>query len=142
MFTGEYNHTIDAKGRIIVPSKLREELGEVFVVTRGLDGCLFVYPDCEWKNFVEKLKDLPGTMQARKLQRAFLASAVYCEIDKQGRVLIPSNLREHAGLEKDVVFAGLNQKIEVWSKERWDEINDYSDIDEAAEALSEFGLNF
>lgn len=142
MFTGEYNHTIDAKGRIIVPSKLREELGEVFVITRGLDGCLFVYPDEEWKKFVDKLKDLPGTKQARKLQRAFLAAAAYCEIDKQGRVLIPANLREYAGLDKDVVFAGVNQKIEVWSKTKWDEVNDYSDIDEAAEELSEFGLNF
>lgn len=142
MFTGEYNHTIDAKGRIIVPSKLREELGKVFVITRGLDGCLFVYPDEEWKNFVDKLKDLPGTKQARKLQRAFLAAAAYCEIDKQGRVLIPANLREYAGLDKDVVFAGVNQKIEVWSKTKWDEVNDYSDIDEAAEELSEFGLNF
>lgn len=142
MFTGEYNHTIDAKGRIIVPSKLREGLGDLFVITRGLEGCLFVYPDEEWKNFVSQLKELPGTKQARKLQRAFLSSAVYCDIDKQGRVLIPANLREHAALEKDVVFAGLDQRIELWSKERWDEINDYSDIDEAAEELSEFGLKF
>lgn len=142
MFTGEYNHTIDAKGRIIVPSKLRDGLGEEFVITRGLEGCLFVYPDFEWRNFVNSLKELPGTKQARKLQRAFLSAAVYCEIDKQGRVVVPANLREYAGIEKDVVLAGLDTRIELWSKDRWDDINDYSDIDEAAEELSEFGLKF
>ena len=83
MFMGEYIHTIDSKGRIIVPAKFREELGEEFVVTLGLDGCLFLYPDAEWQEFVEKLKTLPGNREARQLQRYFLAGAAVCEVDKQ-----------------------------------------------------------
>lgn len=142
MFTGEYNHTIDTKGRIIVPSKLRDGLGDKFIVTRGLEGCLFVYSEEEWDLFAASLRELPGTAQARKLKRAFLSAASYCDIDKQGRFLVPSSLREYAGLEKDVVFAGVDNRIELWDKGRWDEINDYSDIDEAAEELSAFGLKF
>ena len=89
MFMGEYDHTIDAKGRIIMPSKFRTDLGEHFVITMGLDGCLFVYPNEEWMNFVEELKKLPGSKEARQLQRYFMAGAIACEVDKQGRVLIP-----------------------------------------------------
>lgn len=142
MFIGEYNHTIDAKGRIIVPSKLREDLGEEFVITRGLEGCLFVYPDSEWKAFVASLKELPGTQKTRNLKRAFLAAAEYCTMDKQGRTVVPSKLREYAGIDKDVVLVGLDNRIEVWDKDKWDEINDYSDIDEAAEELAGYGLKF
>lgn len=139
---GEYNHTIDAKGRIIVPAKFREELGEEFVVTLGLDGCLFVYSSEEWQEFILKLKTLPGNKEARQLQRYFMAGAAACEVDKQGRILIPSKLREHAGLEKDVVFAGVVNKIEIWSKERWDNNNTYDNVDDIAEHMSDFGLNF
>lgn len=142
MFMGEYNHTIDAKGRIIVPAKLREELGDEFVVTLGLDGCLFVYPNTEWLNFVEKLKNLPGNREARQLQRYFLAGAVSCELDKQGRILIPGKLREHAQLEKDVVFVGVLGKIEIWSKERWNANNDFGDVDAIAEDMSDLGISF
>ncbi|MBQ3600753.1 MAG: division/cell wall cluster transcriptional repressor MraZ [Lachnospiraceae bacterium] len=142
MFMGEYNHSIDAKGRIIVPAKLREELGEEFVVTQGLDGCLFVYPNNEWQSFVEKLKTLPGNREARQLQRYFLAGAVTCEIDKQGRILIPAKLREHADLIKDVVFVGVLGKIEVWSKERWEANNDFGDVESIAENMSEMGISF
>lgn len=142
MFMGEYNHTIDGKGRIIVPAKLREELGEEFVVTLGLDGCLFVYPNDEWQSFIKELKNLPGSKEARQLQRYFLAGAVTCEIDKQGRILIPAKLREQAALQKDVVFVGVLSKIEIWSKERWDSNNNYDDMDEIAEHMSEFGLSF
>ena len=141
MFMGEYNHTIDAKGRIIVPSKFRESLGEHFVVTVGLDGCLFVYPSEEWQHFVEQLKNLPGNKEARQLQRYFMAGAADCEVDKQGRILIPSNLRQHAGLDKDIVFVGVLSKIEIWSKERW-ESNSYDNMDEIADHMSEFGLSF
>lgn len=138
---GEYNHIIDAKGRIIVPSKFRESLGEHFVVTVGLDGCLFVYPSEEWQHFVEQLKNLPGNKEARQLQRYFMAGAADCEVDKQGRILIPSNLRQHAGLDKDIVFVGVLSKIEIWSKERW-ESNSYDNMDEIADHMSEFGLSF
>lgn len=142
MFMGEYNHTIDTKGRIIIPSKFREALGEEFVVTQGLDGCLFVYPNEEWMNFVTQLKNLPGSKEARQLQRYFMAGAASCEVDKQGRILIPNKLREQAGLEKDIVFVGVLSKIEIWSKEKWDSNNDYDDMDQIAEHMSEFGLSF
>ena len=142
MFMGEYNHTIDSKGRIIVPAKFREELGEEFVVTLGLDGCLFLYPDAEWQEFVEKLKTLPGNREARQLQRYFLAGAAVCEVDKQGRILIPGRLREHANLEKEVVFVGVLGKIEIWSKDRWDANNDFGDVDAIAENMSDLGISF
>lgn len=142
MFMGEYDHTIDAKGRIIIPSKFREQLGEEFVVTQGLDGCLFGYPKEEWEHFVTELKTLPGNKEARQLQRYFMAGAAACEVDKQGRILIPTKLREQAGLAKDVVFVGVVSKIEIWSKERWENNNCYDNMDEIAEHMSEFGLSF
>lgn len=142
MFMGEFDHTIDAKGRIIIPSKFREDLGEQFVLTLGLDGCLFAYPNDEWQAFVEKLKTLPGTKEARKLQRYFMAGAAACEVDKQGRILIPVKLRETAALDKDIVFVGVLNKIEIWSKGRWDENNDYDDVDAIAEHMSEYGISF
>ena len=142
MFMGEYNHTIDEKGRIIVPSKFREALGENFVVTQGLDGCLFLYSYEEWENFVEGLKKLPGTKEARQLQRHFMAGAAEVEVDKQGRFLIPAKLREQVGLCKDVVLVGVVSKIELWSKERWEQNCCYDNMDEVAEHMAEFGLNF
>ena len=142
MFMGEYVHTIDAKGRIIIPSKFREELGEEFVLTLGLDGCLFAYPYSEWQIFVEKLKTLPGTKEARQLQRYFMAGAAACQADKQGRILIPAKLREHAALEKDIVFVGVLNKIEIWNKERWEKNNQYDDVDAIAEHMSQYGINF
>lgn len=142
MFMGEFNHSVDAKGRIIIPSKFRDDLGEEFVLTLGLDGCLFAYPISEWQIFVDKLKTLPGTKEARQLQRYFMAGAAACEADKQGRILIPAKLRESAGLEKDIVFVGVLNKIEIWSKERWDKNNDYDDVDAIAERMSEYGINF
>ena len=105
MFTGEYNHSIDAKGRVIVPSKFREQLGEEFVVTKGLDGCLFVYPKSEWEGIEEKFRGLPSNAETRRFMRFFFAGAATCEVDKQGRILIPPNLREHADLQKDIVSA-------------------------------------
>ena len=115
MFMGTYEHGLDAKGRVIIPAKLREDLGESFVVTLGLDGCLFAYPMNEWEGFIEKLKELPGTKEARMLQRHFLANAAPCELDKQGRALIPAKLREYAGLAKETVFVGVLSKIGVKS---------------------------
>ncbi|MDI9508346.1 MAG: division/cell wall cluster transcriptional repressor MraZ [Clostridiales bacterium] len=142
MFMGEYNHTIDTKGRLIIPSKFREDLGEEFVITQGLDGCLFAYPNSEWQTFIEKLKTLPGTKEARQLQRYFMAGAAECQVDKQGRILIPIRLRESANLEKDIVFVGVLNKIEIWDKERWDKNNEYDDVDAIAEHMSQYGINF
>ena len=143
MFMGEYRHTVDPKGRLIIPSKFREELGETFVVTKGLDGCLFVFSDEEWKAFEIKLKSLPLTNKnARQFTRFFLAGAADVELDKQGRILIPSVLREFASLQKDVVFVGVGSRIEIWSKESWnDSISNYDDnMDEVAENMDSLGF--
>jgi MraZ protein len=141
MFMGEYNHTIDAKGRLIVPSKFRETLGDTFVVTKGLDGCLFVYDNEEWGIFEEKLKSLPITnKEVRKFVRFFLAGAAEVEVDKQGRILIPNVLREFAELNKDVVLIGVASRIEIWSKERFENVTACEDMDEIAEHMAELGL--
>lgn len=142
MFMGEYNHTIDAKGRMIVPSKFREQLGHEFVVTKGLDGCLFVYPNEEWHNIEEKFRTVPlTTKDARKFSRFFFAGAATCELDKQGRILIPPVLREFADLQKDVVSVGVLNRIEIWSKDNWLECNSYDDMDEIAEHMADLGLS-
>lgn len=141
MFKGEYNHTVDTKGRLIVPAKFREMLGDTFVVTKGLDGCLFVYPNEEWTNIENKFQEIPlTTKDARKFSRFFFAGAADCEVDKQGRILIPSVLREFAGLKKEVVLVGVLNRIEIWSKERWLGENEYEDMDEVAEHMAELGL--
>lgn len=141
MFMGEYNHTIDAKGRLIIPAKFRELLGTEFVLTRGLDGCLFIYPVEEWKAFEQKLRALPLTNKnARTFSRFFVAGAAMCELDRQGRVLVPQTLREFAGLEKDVVLTGNLDRIEVWSKEKWSENCDYDDMNEIAESMQDMGI--
>lgn len=145
MFIGEYNHTIDSKGRLIVPSKFREALGNEFVVTKGLDGCLFVFPMDEWNFFTQKLHDLPLTKkEARQFSRFFLAGAASCEVDKQGRILLPSVLRDFAGLDKDAVLVGVSSRIEIWSKLKWDEINnvDVDDMDDIAEHMADLGISF
>ncbi|MCR5666578.1 MAG: division/cell wall cluster transcriptional repressor MraZ [Eubacterium sp.] len=142
MFMGEYNHTIDAKGRLIVPAKFREALGDEFVVTKGLDGCLFVYTNEEWANIEAKFREIPlTTKDARKFMRFFFASAASCEIDKQGRILIPSVLREYACLEKDVVSVGVLSRIEIWSKSKWTEEGEFDDMDDIAEHMAELGLS-
>lgn len=142
MFMGEYNHTVDPKGRLIVPSKFREQLGNEFVVTKGLDGCLFVYPNEEWQNIEEKFRNISMTSKdARKFSRFFFAGAAFCELDKQGRILLPAVLREYADLEKDVVLVGVLSRIEIWSKERWLDTNNYDDMDEVAEHMAELGLS-
>lgn len=145
MFLGEYNHSIDTKGRLIVPAKFREELGNDFIVTKGLDGCLYIYPNKEWEEFEKKLSALPmGKSDIRKMVRFFLSSAVQAEIDKQGRILIPATHRKYAGIEKDVLFAGVGKKIEIWSIEKWEETAtfDYEDMDEVAERMSDLGIDF
>ncbi len=144
MFMGEYNHTVDTKGRLIIPSKFREQLGEEFIVTKGLDGCLFVFPQNEWTAFEEKLRTLPLTQKgARQFTRFFVAGATPCELDKQGRILLPATLREFAGLDKDVVLAGMLNRIEIWSKAKWTENNalDDGDMDSIAEQMTDLGLS-
>mgnify|MGYP004499938581 FL=1 len=143
MFMGEYSHTIDAKGRIIVPARFRESLGDNFVITKGLDNCLFVYTSEDWLKFEEKLRTLPLTNKdARKFTRFFLAGAAEMEVDKQGRILIPSVLREFAALQKDVVFVGVGSRIEIWDRARWDDsISGYDDdMDEVAENMDSLGF--
>lgn len=141
MFMGEYNHTVDAKGRLIVPSKFREQLGDEFVVTKGLDGCLFAYENTEWKVLEEKLHTLPLTnANARKFSRFFLAGATSCEVDKQGRILLPQILRDFAGIEKEAVLVGVGSRIEIWARERWLEANSYEDMEEIAENMEGLGI--
>lgn len=140
MFMGEYEHTIDAKSRLIVPAKFREDLGDTFVVTKGLDNCLFVYPMEEWRILEKKMRDLPFTRSdARAFSRFFFSGANECEVDKQGRLLIPANLRKYACLEKDVVIIGVASRVEIWSKELWERYNETtgSDYENIAEKLED-----
>jgi len=140
---GEYEHSIDAKGRLSMPAKLKSEIGDKFVVTKGLEGCLFVYSLAEWQNFEEKLKSLPLTNKnARTLTRFFLAGATECEIDKQGRFLIASNLREYAGLQKEVVIIGVLGRLEIWDKAKWQEYNEKENnsVEDIAESLADLGI--
>ncbi len=144
MLTGEFNHSIDVKGRLIIPSKFREILGEDFVITKGLDGCLFVYPQEEWKTFENKLRTLPLTNKdARTFTRFFLGSAVDGGLDKQGRVLISSALRNFAGLDKEVVLVGVLDRIEIWDKAKWDEKNAAveENMDDIASHMEDLGLS-
>ena len=142
MFIGEYQHAIDNKNRMIIPSKFREGLNDKFVLTKGLDGCLYVYPMSEWKVLEEKLKTLPLTNKdARAFVRFFFSGANEIDIDKQGRALIPSNLLEYATIEKDIVSIGVSTRIEIWSKAKWEEYNDSNiNFDEIAEKMSELGI--
>lgn len=143
MFMGEYKHNIDTKGRLIMPAKFREELGEKFVVTRGLDGCLFGYPLNEWTHLEEKLKELPlAKKDARTFVRFFYSAATECEIDKQGRINIPQTLRNHAELEKSCVVIGVSERIEIWSEEKWETFSEDAEenYNELAEAMIDFGF--
>ncbi|MBQ8038402.1 MAG: division/cell wall cluster transcriptional repressor MraZ [Lachnospiraceae bacterium] len=141
MFMGEYNHTIDAKGRLIIPAKFREKLGEHFVITKGLDGCLFVYDNSEWEVFEKKLKSQEiYKKDARMFARYFLAGAADVEMDKQGRIIMPSVLREFAGLEKDVVLVGVGSRVEIWSKLAWDNTEKFDNMEEIAERMADLGM--
>lgn len=141
MFMGEYNHTIDAKGRLIIPAKFREVLGDEFVVTKGMDGCLFVFDNSEWQVFAEKLRSLPMIdKEVRQFARFFLAGAASVEVDKQGRILLPSVLRDFAGITKDTVLIGVGSRIEIWSKDRWEGTVTYQDMDEISTHMVELGI--
>ena len=118
MFMGEFHHNIDDKARLVMPSKFREELGDSFVITRGLEGCLFVYSKDEWQTLVDKLKRLPFTKKdARAFLRFFLSGAQECSFDKQGRIAVPSPLVNYANLKKECVVIGVNDRLEIWSED-------------------------
>jgi MraZ protein len=137
MMMGEYHHSIDEKGRLIIPAKFRYELGDKFIITKGLDGCLFVYPRNEWESIVSKLKALPFTKKdARTFMRFFLSGATECEFDRQGRVGITSPLAEYADLTKDCVVIGVNDRLEIWSKDRFENF-----FKENEESLSDIAEN-
>ena len=141
MFMGEYQHTVDTKGRLIIPAKFRDDLGDGFVITRGLDHCLFGYPIGEWRKLEEKLKELPMTKKdARAFARFFFSGATEVEIDKQGRINIPSTLIQHANLEKECVVVGVSSKIEIWSKDAWE--NYFSEAEESFDEIAENMIGF
>ena len=142
MFIGEYQHALDSKNRMILPSKFREELGNTFVLTKGLDGCLYVYSMDEWKILEEKLKKLPITSKdARAFVRFFFSGANEITIDKQGRALIPQNLLEYANIKKEIVSIGISTRIEIWSKVNWEKYNESDmDFEEIAEKMKELGI--
>lgn len=143
MFIGEHQHSLDEKGRIIIPSKFRADLGLEFVMTKGLDNCLFVYPKSEWEILEEKLKTLPLTSKdARAFVRFFFSGASESTLDKQGRVLIPANLREHSRLDKEAVIIGVSTRIEIWSKDHWDNYIDEDNLsyESIAESMAELGI--
>jgi len=138
---GEYNHTLDAKGRLIIPAKFRDSLGENFVVTKGMDGCLFVFDESEWNSFSEKLHALPMMdKETRQFTRFFLSGADSVSVDKMGRILIPQNLREFADIIKDVILIGVGSRVEIWSKERYEGTVSYDDMDKITEHMVKLGI--
>lgn len=139
LLIGEYSHNIDVKGRMIMPARFREILGEWFIVTKGLDNCLFVYSMQEWEVLENNIKSLPLS-KSRKLQRFFFAGASVAEPDKQGRIVIPANLRQYAGLQKDVVVTGASTHVEIWDKERWAEQVEGLTAESIEEAMEEIGF--
>ncbi|MED4226097.1 division/cell wall cluster transcriptional repressor MraZ [Neobacillus cucumis] len=141
MFMGEYHHSIDTKGRLIVPSKFRDELGDMFIITRGLDQCLFGYPLSEWSLIEEKLKGLPLTKKdARAFTRFFFSGATESELDKQGRINIPTPLLQYAKLEKECVILGVSNRIEIWSKQIWEDY--FSQSEESFAEIAENMIGF
>ena len=141
MLMGEYSHSLDTKGRLIMPAKLRQDIGDKFILTKGLDGCLFAFSQTEWNNFEEKLKGLPlSDKNARNFVRFFLSGATECEIDKQGRFLIPTNLRISANLEKDAIIIGVGTRIEIWNIETWEKCDEEISADEIAENMANLGI--
>lgn len=142
MLIGEYNHTVDTKGRVSVPAKFRNELGDLFVMCKALDKCLWVYPLEKWEKVSSQIQSLPMSKNATRFSRLILGSASECSPDKQGRINIPMSLRQYANINKDVTIVGLSSKIEIWDSELWDKFNEEecSDMAEVAEAMGELGI--
>ncbi len=145
MFIGEYRHNIDTKGRLIIPSRFRDELSSPFIITRGLDKCLFVYTKVEWEKLVNTIKSLPFTKRKnRDFQRFFLSGAIECEVDKQGRINISASLTKYASLDKECVIVGVNERLEIWSEESWNDFieNNEDDFSNIAEDIFESDVIF
>ena len=143
MFLGEYEHSLDDKGRLAIPSRFREDLGEGVVITRGFDRCLMGFPVARWQVLAEQVSNLPlGQGDARNMRRLLFSGASDLALDRQGRVLIPQNLREYAGLAEQVVIAGLNTHFEIWSSERWEDVLNGLDVNGSAiaEQLTALGI--
>lgn len=143
MLMGEFKHNIDSKGRLIVPAKFRDDLGERFIVTRGLDGCLFGYPQEEWKVLEQKLKQLPlAKKESRAFTRFFYSAATECTLDKQGRINLPQTLIDHAGLEKACYVIGVSERFEIWSEDRWTDFSTEAEdnFEDMAEEMIDFGF--
>jgi len=143
MFMGKHQNSIDAKSRMIIPSKFRDELGLRCVLTKGMDKCLYIYSMQDWAHFMERLAGLPTTdINSRQFMRHFYANANECEIDKQGRIMISQDLREYAGIEKELVTVGVMDKIEVWSKEEWNTAETGAELppSEMAQRMTEYGI--
>lgn len=143
MFLGEYQHSLDNKGRITVPAKFREQLGDRFVVTKGLENCIFLYPFQEWQVIEEKLKTLPFTRaDVRSFARFFFSGASEMEIDKQGRAVLPSSLREYASIDKDIIIIGVGTRAEIWAAEKWEKYIDSAEesYEDIAASLVDLGI--
>ena len=138
---GSYNYTIDEKGRVTIPTKLRSELGSDFILTRGLDGCLALYPRKAWDNIIGKYKELPNIQNARNFLRFVLSSASACNLDKQGRLSISASLLQFAGIKKDCVIIGVDECLEIWSKEKWEGYLENNEANLSALADELFSLN-
>ncbi len=139
MLTGKYKHTVDSKGRVFIPAKFRADLQGDLIIVRGLDDCLVLYNKEQWEAFIKKLETY-GEMQMKKIKRFILASAFNTELDTQGRIVISPELREHADIEKEIFFVGLNNCVEIWRPDKFEEINDESDIEEMKEMLKNVGF--
>ena len=143
MFYGEFQHTIDPKGRVIIPAAFRSELGEKFMITKGLEGCLFIFSQAQWNNLVSKLETLPlSNTNARAFNRFFFSTAAECEMDKNYRILVPQALRAHAGLEKDISIIGVGTRVEVWSRDKWEKYirDDSLSPESIAETMAMLGI--
>lgn len=142
MFSGEFEHTIDDKGRLTIPVKFREALAEGMFVIRGLDGCLFVYPPASWQELAEKVAALPLAQENARYFSRLVYSGSECKLDRQGRILLPAPLRQHAGIENEVVIVGVNSRLEIWSKARWQEVTAKLEKEGAAfaEQLADLGI--
>lgn len=139
MLAGRFDHSIDSKGRVFVPARFRGDLAGALIVVKGLDGCLVMYNESQWNAFVKKLEAY-GEMKMKEIKRFILASAFNTELDAQGRIVICRELRDHAGIEKDIAFVGMNNCVEIWNPERFSAVNDSSDIDEMREILKNVGF--
>ena len=145
MFIGEYQHNLDTKGRITMPSKFREELGNTFYITKGMDGCLFVFPEAEWIEMDKKINALRlSRKDARGIARLFYAGAIDVSLDKMGRVLLPGHLRQYASLEKEAIIIGVSSRVEIWDKDRWQSYNNDDDFnyDMLTESMADLDIDF